>query len=388
MGYWVSRAALSWAGTHGGRLPETVDVVAHSTGGLVIRAYIQSGAFGASAKITDGHLANGLPVPAGTMTPGGVVITGSLPLPRVNDLVTMGVPMRGAPGPFQLSQNDWGEDSATVLLGKVLSAAYTRHLAGIPIFGPSGVDIAGAVGGRGIDPVEFTARYCPTLVSLTGTYPFLFDDTRRLKPSLVTERGTQLPFNESSLANRLLLDLNDGLDLIYSPEELAADWSYTEKSDDPNPGKIHFPTFYLGSLTGDLTVIYTASYHTPTLMTRRVGPALSQEKGDFGVTPFTNFQQANALPGQIWYVSNMAEGKPGRGDNSVPVQSSVGLYRTLGSATVRLDPSLNLHLRELNYSESESHSHSGMVGSAHGIRTVLEAFDRASESYSVIGDQS
>jgi len=388
LGYWVSRAALSWAAGHGGRLPETVDVISHSTGGLVIRAYLQSGAYGASAKITGGFLANGLAVPAGTRTAAGVLVTSTLPLPRVNDLVTMGVPMRGAPGPFQLSQNDWGEDSATVLLGKVLSAAYTRHLAGIPIFGPSGVDIAGAVGGRGIDPVEFTARYCPTLTSLTGTYPFLFDDTRRLKASLVTERGTQVAFNESSLANRLLLDLNDGLDLIYGPDALANDWSYTEKAGDPNPGRIHFPTFFLGSLTGDLTVIYTASYHTPTLMTRRVGPASSQEEGDFGITPFTNFQQSNALPGQIWYVSNMAEGKPGRGDNSVPVQSSVGLYRTLGSATVRTDPSLHLHLRELNYSESESRSHSGMVGSADGIRTVLEALDRASEAFIVTGNQS
>lgn len=43
LGYWISRAALSWAASHPDhQLPAEVDVVAHSTGGLVIRTYLQS----------------------------------------------------------------------------------------------------------------------------------------------------------------------------------------------------------------------------------------------------------------------------------------------------------------------------------------------------------
>ncbi|MBL9126406.1 MAG: LEPR-XLL domain-containing protein, partial [Verrucomicrobiales bacterium] len=87
-GYWLSKASLEWASRHGGALPESVDVIAHSTGGMVVRAYLQSASYGGNATVTSGKLGNGLAVPAGTKSPTGALVTSSLPLPKINDLVT------------------------------------------------------------------------------------------------------------------------------------------------------------------------------------------------------------------------------------------------------------------------------------------------------------
>lgn len=387
LGYWISRAALRWSEAHGNVLPSDVDIVAHSTGGLVARVYIQSAAYGGSATITAGRLANGLRVPAGTTTATGAAVTTSLPLPKVHDFITMGVPMRGAPGPFQLSQDDWGSDNAYIALGKVMAAAYEQYFLGVTIEGPGSSDIAGYVGPNYLTSTEFIAQYCPTLVSLTGTYPFLFDDPVHLTDSLITESGHTVSFNESSFANLLAIDLNDGLDRIYSKSQLGLDWSYTETATDPNPGKLHLPTFFIGQLTGDLTVVYSNSYHTATALTRRVGPAGYTEFGDFDVTPFCDFIANNPAAGETWYVSNLAEGHPGWGDGSVPTESSLGLYKFINPGG-RLDPTANLHIVQLSYAGSEAHTHTGMLSSTKGITAVLEALDRSDPAYLVLGHQT
>ncbi|MGE3312679.1 MAG: hypothetical protein AB7O66_22140, partial [Limisphaerales bacterium] len=375
-GYWVSRAALEWAKHHDNTLPAAVDVVAHSTGGLVVRAYIQSDAYGGDAKITAGKLANGLDVPAGTKTAEGLPVTTTLPLPKVNDLVTMGVPMRGAPGPFQLAQDDWGAATAYVVLGKVMAAAYELYFAGVTLEGPGNTDIPGYTGPNFLSPKEFIDLYCPTLVSLTGTYQFVFDDAEHNIPSFyVDEFGSRVPFNETPLANRLVLDLNDGLDLLYTRDQLDAAWSYTEGPGDQVPGKVHRPTAFVDLLTGGMTVIYSDTESTATALTRRVGPAGMFEFGDFDVTPFCDFVANNAAVGETWYVSNQAEGNPGAGDGSVPVESSLGLYSQLGVLANR-DPNPRLRLVGLVPISGEDHSHTGMLASRGGLKTLLTALGR------------
>ncbi len=374
-GYWVSRAALEWAARHENTLPAAVDVVAHSTGGLVVRAYIQSDAYGGDATITAGKLANGLEVPAGTKTADGLPVSTKLPLPKVNDLVTMGVPMRGAPGPFQLSQNDWGAETAYVILGKVMAAAYEMYFAGVTLEGPGNTDIPGYTGPDFLSAKEFTDLYCPTLVSLTGTYLFIFDDPAHNVPSLYLEGGVEGPFNESSLANRLVLDLNDGLDLIYPATLLDSTWSYVEGPAELNPGQVHRPTGFIDLITGEMTVIYSATEETASALTRRVGPAGAFEFGDYDVTPFCDYVANNPAAGETWYISNQAEGSPAAGDGSVPIESSFGLYSEIGVNPDR-DPNPRLHLVALPKVDGENHSHTGMLASPTGLRALLEALNR------------
>jgi len=71
LGYWLSRAVEEWTALTGAA-PDSVDVVTHSTGGLVSRAYIQSDAYG------DG-------------------------LPEINELIQVGVPNQGASAIYNLT---------------------------------------------------------------------------------------------------------------------------------------------------------------------------------------------------------------------------------------------------------------------------------------------
>src|SRR5205823_1085139 len=74
LGYWLAEAARHFKDANGIELPD-VDIVCHSTGGPVTRTYIESGAYG--GEFVD--LSRGL-----------------MHLPRVHDLVMVGVPNRGA----------------------------------------------------------------------------------------------------------------------------------------------------------------------------------------------------------------------------------------------------------------------------------------------------
>src|SRR5581483_5781677 len=77
LGYWLEQAAAAWAAHHGGAALPAVDLIAHSTGGLVARSYIQSGAYGGTA--------------------------GSMRLPTVNNLLMLAVPNQGGSLAFNLT---------------------------------------------------------------------------------------------------------------------------------------------------------------------------------------------------------------------------------------------------------------------------------------------
>lgn len=397
VGYWLTKAAVAWATApgHGNTLPSEVDVIAHSTGGLVIRVYIQSGAYGDVAPISAGKFANGVAVPAGLKNPDGSAVTTAIALPKVHDLVTMGVPMRGAATPFQLSQDDWGADWAYVGLSKAMNQAYILHNAGITIAGPNGTSIAGRSPLSAMDPVDFIRAYCPTLYSLTATYPFLYKDGGFVELAMIDKGGTQVPFNESSFANRVAIDLNDGLDLLYSPDQLGADWTYTEPRSDGTPGTLRRPTFFIDALGGDLTVVYSSGYPTATRLTQRVGPGGWTEIGDYDVTPFDQVFSEWPADGQLWYLSDYAAASrelPYRfGDGSVPVTSSIGLYRKIVDTVKPVyDPNPKLHHQDLWKSQiaTEQYTHTGMLSSVQGLRAALQALGRDNPGYVVTGNQS
>ncbi|MCC7373311.1 MAG: M10 family metallopeptidase C-terminal domain-containing protein [Verrucomicrobiales bacterium] len=395
LGYWLTKAAVAWAMApgHGNTLPSEVDVIAHSTGGLVVRVYIQSGAYGDVAPISGGKFGNGIAVPAGLKDATGTAVTTGIQLPTVHDLVTMGVPMRGAPTPFQLSQDDWGADWTYVGLAKVMNMAYQLNNFGITITGPNGSDIAGHSLTDPMDPVEFIRAYCPTLYSLTATYPFLYQDGEFVALAQVEERGGSVPFNESSFANRVAIDLNDGLDLYYSTSQLAADWSYTETATDPHPGTIRRPTHYINSLGGELTVVYSESYATATRLTQRVGPGAWTEIGDYDVTPFGDYIASYPDEGKLWYLSDYAAASASlpylMGDGSVPVESSKGLYaKVRANARPFIDPNPKLNLEDLAYPGDEDLTHVGMLSSVKGLTVVLQALGRFDARFIVTGNQS
>src|SRR5205085_927620 len=76
LGYWLTQAKLAWEHDYPGLDMPGVDVIAHSTGGLVTRAYIQSKAYNGQY----GSDAAGKP----------------LLLPKIDHFIMMGVPNQGA----------------------------------------------------------------------------------------------------------------------------------------------------------------------------------------------------------------------------------------------------------------------------------------------------
>ena len=102
LGYWLKRASDAWAQRYPGTALENVDVIAHSTGGLVARTYIESDAYGDT-----------LPGP------------GKRKLPKIYNLVMVAVPNRGASKAWNPLHNNWNGDGAyRFFLSKMLKIPY------------------------------------------------------------------------------------------------------------------------------------------------------------------------------------------------------------------------------------------------------------------------
>lgn len=161
LGYWIDKAANDWFTTYGTEI-DTIDIIAHSTGGLVARSYIQSAAYG------DG-------------------------LPTVDDLVLVGVPNEGVATTWNLLQNDFSDKTATRLAGSILAKAYDLLVSdGRIIYGPGESSITGVP-----SQVDFIRQYVGTLEDLLPVYAFIDTNGDGINESLTGED-----------ANNLLLDLN------------------------------------------------------------------------------------------------------------------------------------------------------------------------------------
>ena len=180
LGYWLQKAAEKWKERFPNADPlDSVDVIAHSTGGLVTRAYIQSGAYGGSS--------------------------GTLNLPKIDNFIMLGVPNEGAPKAWNPINDDWNADLAyQVVLRQFANVPYQKLLQGSTINGPTPITQATVIAQSG-DPnltskaskEAFIDQYIPTIKSLLATYNF---------------GATVNPSQENSL----LLDLNAGVSSVTS----------------------------------------------------------------------------------------------------------------------------------------------------------------------------
>ncbi|MGE4083419.1 MAG: PKD domain-containing protein [Vicinamibacterales bacterium] len=277
-GVFLKRAAEAWARKYPEAPPlDAVDVVAHSTGGLVARTYIQSPAYG------------------GEYEPGQ-------PLPKVNKLIMIGVPNRGASKVWNILHDNWSADIAFhLVLSKIVLRAYVQVMEkGQQIVGPDHTitkamlesPIACPQGPR----VCFIDKYIPTARALLATYDFL--DVGAGPASV------NLDFLQR---NSLLLDLNAGLDHVVTG--------------DPNG---------FADLAA-VTVIYGTNGDddggTPVQAVEGIGSDLSA-----GIVNFTDIGPRGARNNEVFYTDVVEENA---GDGTVPLESSVGQFLTDSRVTLK-----------------------------------------------------
>lgn len=187
LGYYLKLAAERWRADHDGEVLDSVDIIAHSTGGLVARVYLQSAAYGAHYRSADGK---------------------AVRLPRVNQFIMVAVPNRGASLPWQALHNNFRRDDpmSKYVMARIITASYNKLLRLQIIYGPDyDITFESVRDPRTVevDMMKFISLYCPTFRSLLATYPFIE------KPDGSLVSANDLP----NLRNDLALDLNNGLDL-------------------------------------------------------------------------------------------------------------------------------------------------------------------------------
>ena len=265
--YWLKKAVDVWHDDHPEIPLESVDVIAHSTGGLVTRTYIQSDAY-------QGEYAASF---------------GAVKLPKIDKFVMVGVPNRGAAKAWNPLHDNFIDDFAfRRILSKVIKGAFEKQ-GTQPISGPDGVITAET------DERTFIERYIPTIRSLLATYDFLG-----------TLQSPPMHVNFSPrLRNNLLLDLNAGLDLGGSSDSNS------------------FASNRFADLVGTVVNIYgTNEEDTPVAMALRAGPDISSVLAD--IHSFRDKALGRKADfDEEWYSPITC---PACGDGTVPLESSQGQF--------------------------------------------------------------
>jgi hypothetical protein len=265
LAYWMKTAADIWAGNHNRDQLGEVDVIAHSTGGLVARSYIQSDAYNdVYGQDDQGN---------------------DLRLPKIDNFIMLAVPHQGASKAWNPLHDDFAFDIPYQVLSKFFRQALlkvTRQ--GYTITGPDrnitlvDLEAQNQFGQTFIDTTKFISLYVPTIGSLLATYDFL------------DVPGNGMPTNVNSdpeYRNALLLDLNSGIDR----NAWAGD-------------------------VGQVIDIYGDGVDTPVTVTERT--ATLQDPGDPQFSFLGVWYNALANPGGIYYHENI---RP-TGDGTVPDWSS------------------------------------------------------------------
>lgn len=343
LGYYLKRATDAWTTTHG-QAPVDVDLVVHSTGGLVARAYIQSDAYGGR--------------------------TGNLTLPKVHDLLMLGVPNRGASKAWNPLHDDWDVEVAfRVVLSKILARAWDRLQSGETISGPDGNMTREQINAAANPKIEFALKYVPTMRGLLATYDFLDRGQKDGQGNVVYENVNQ----SSTDRNSILLDLNDGLDFLYSITQLNNSANHTVTLN----GRQRDPNAFIDRLNGDLVVLYSAGQTTPTKTRTRIGAsALGDE-----ILTFTNFYGRVPNPGETWYQPIPEDNG---GDGTVPLVSSLGQFEKDTNARIKKH---SLTVKD----DREALDHLGIVWNAASQKIVLQELgipftEQTLSKYSAAGD--
>jgi CSLREA domain-containing protein len=287
LGYWLKQVAERWATDHPGVPLEGVDVIVHSTGGLVARSYIQSLAYEGEFLSAE-H--------------------GMLRLPRIHDFIMAGVPNRGAVLPWNVLQNNWIADlPLRAVLSAFVNRAYQKVLNGAVITGPTSIDLDAVRGEDGQpDPKIFIEKYIPTLRGLLATFDFLQLDGPTSLPEDVNGNMT--------LRNSLVLDLNNGLDFkIQEGDQSANDFA----------NRVH-----------SVHVMYGTTEKTLVTAIMHVGEDWKQSIGLFDeILEMGDFLARDPAGDETWYEDVRLER---HGDGTVPLKSSV--YQFLGDDRFTLHP--------------------------------------------------
>jgi hypothetical protein len=108
LGYWLRWSAQAWGEDHNGAPLESVDVIAHTAGGLIVTAYIQSSAYGAFIDDSAGPR-----------------------LPTIDNFLMMAVPNRGAPKAWNPLHDNWASDvSYRAFFSQIIDNAFVKCLTG------------------------------------------------------------------------------------------------------------------------------------------------------------------------------------------------------------------------------------------------------------------
>ena len=256
LGWYLRKASEAYRQQYGGELTE-VNLISHSTGGLVARTYIQSDAYG------------GVYDPANDYH-----------LPTIDQFIMVGVPNRGASKAWNPIHNNWiADDVYRVVLSKIVNRAYQKVLQGGVILGPDyNIDLASITVNGAPAPELFIEKYVPTLRTLLATYPFI-------------DFGSGfVHVNDNALQrNALALDLNDAYDWVTTP--------------DPSPFASETNT----------TVLCGAGGTTASLVTERTGDPAQDV-----LLPFTDFFANDADANDVWYEDLWLAQS---GDKTVPLTS-------------------------------------------------------------------
>lgn len=263
--YFLKEAAEAWRRKYpdAGDLPG-VDVISHSTGGLVVRSYQQNAARGA-VYLTDEQ--------------------GEHRLPQVERSIMIAVPNSGASKIWNPWNDNWVSDPAyKLVLSKMVSRAFKLVRSGGQIDGPLPADaitrdaVLDDFGNP--SPVRFIRRYVPTIRSLLPTYPCLANEIDGPLETLAPDH-----------ANNLVIDLNTNMNLMFTASGAAT------------------------------TVIYSTNNRTPVTVERRVGPVGWSEWDP--ISPMNDYTDREAAAGEVWYEDIWVDNS---GDGTVPGVSSFGTF--------------------------------------------------------------
>ncbi|PSB08387.1 hypothetical protein C7B62_16995, partial [Pleurocapsa sp. CCALA 161] len=300
--FWLKKAITGWRSQFQG-IPEnlipkldSVDIIAHSGAGTTVRSYIQDeAAYGKPFTFTDDD---------------GTSI--STNLPKVNNLISLGVPYRGSAVPWNALHNDFDASFILRFLGQITRLAYNKVKNGETIQLSGNSDPAkGAITKTEVDNLTLTAfieKYVPNLKALLATYPFI-DDLANSSQTLKTAEEY-----DAQKKNQLLLDLNNNFD----------------------SGQGGDPALF-ANLVNQLTVVYGTGTPSKDAVIEKKGPdyeniIVTPESPDYSTIPKSTilpFQEPLSRivpkPGEIWYdvQTGLADSN---GDGTIPLKSATGIF--------------------------------------------------------------
>lgn len=316
LGYTLQQAMQAWHAKHPGQVLDAVDVIAHSTGGLITRTYIQSDTYNACLG-------------------GATDCAPENRLPKIHDFIMLGVPHRGASKAWNALRDDFSiENAYRVVFSKMASRAWellqasdTGYIAGPDPNNP----LDGAIHRDQINaapnPKEaFIAQFVPTAQSLLATYDFLRDCSTSVTAAecaAIEPVDINGAHKYSDQRNSLLLDLNDGLDFVYTIDPNSSQFTFDDGT------RVRDPNAFADRLVGEPVVFYGNDLDTAVTVNQHRGLRIAGEE----ILSFTDFVGNLPDANQTWF-EDVEE--PEGGDATVPEESSIGQFtRNIGEQTTR-----------------------------------------------------